>query len=171
MSKNLFAWASIDEHGHATGGKPGDQTGREVKVGYYYNFGQNVAVRFRSLIKGRKAGKIAKRLAEGNEIGYNQAERATLYNLARNNGWNANKLYKALKTHKVNTDCSAFVATVINLAYGAQKVSCFTTATMQDNTSRKYPKSFVTLPIREAEAKWHKGDMPLKAGKHVIINV
>ena len=171
MSKNLFAWASIGENGKATGGKPGDQTGREVKVGPYYNFGQNQCVRFKGLTRGRKAAKIAKQLAADNSIGYNQAERGTLYNLAMSCGWNQAKLLKALKTKKVNCDCSAFVATVINLAYGAAKVSCFTTATMVSQTADKYPKNFSVLPIHEAEAKWHKGDMPLKAGKHVIINV
>ena len=38
--KNLFAWASIGENGKATGGKVGDQTGKEVKCGQIYDFGQ-----------------------------------------------------------------------------------------------------------------------------------
>ena len=35
--KNFFAWASIGENGRGTGGKKGDQTGKEVKVGKLYS--------------------------------------------------------------------------------------------------------------------------------------
>ena len=31
-------WASIDERGRASGGKAGDQTGVEVKIGNWYYF-------------------------------------------------------------------------------------------------------------------------------------
>ena len=34
----LCGWASIDEKGKATGGQKGDQTGREVRTGNWYNF-------------------------------------------------------------------------------------------------------------------------------------
>ena len=36
----LCGWASIDEKGKATGGQKGDQTGREVRTGNWYNFGR-----------------------------------------------------------------------------------------------------------------------------------
>ena len=36
----LCAWASANEYGKTTGGKAGDQTGKEVKCGNIYNFGQ-----------------------------------------------------------------------------------------------------------------------------------
>ena len=69
---NKFAWASIGENGRATGGKPGDQTGREVRVGDYYYFGQNMVIRYKSVLKGRKAAKIAKTLANNSSVGYNK---------------------------------------------------------------------------------------------------
>ncbi len=34
-------WASLDENGNISGGSAGDQTGQEVKLGNWYNFGQN----------------------------------------------------------------------------------------------------------------------------------
>lgn len=166
---NLFAWASIGENGKATGGKPGDQTGGEVKVGNYYWFGQDEVIRFKSVLKGRKAGKIAKALANNRAIGYNQAERHTLYNLAKACGWNYKKTVKALNNKKVNCDCSSFCSTVINLAFGKQMVGCCTTA-MIVNACLK-TKKFKTMSVGYASEKWHKGDMPLKAGKHIIINV
>lgn len=166
---NLFAWASIGENGKATGGKAGDQTGNEVKVGNYYNFGQDKCIRFIDKVYGRKAAKYAKALAKNKAVGYNQDSRAGLYNLAEKNQWDYAKLKKALKTTKVNCDCSAYASTIINLAYKKRLVGCCTTATICDAV-RKTGK-FGVIKISEAEKKWHKGDMPLKEGKHIIINV
>ena len=167
--KNLFAWASIDENGHATGGAPGDQTGKEVKIGYYYNFGQNQVLRFKTVNVGRKAGKYAKALAKNNAIGYSQSQRHMLFNLAKENGWNYSKLKKALKKTKVNCDCSSFCSTVINLAFGKLVVGCDTTATITADALAS--GQFKSISVPDAQKKWHKGDMPLKAGKHIIINV
>ena len=44
----LCGWASIDERGRVSGGAAGDQTGREVKVGEWYNFGQTVGLRIKN---------------------------------------------------------------------------------------------------------------------------
>lgn len=166
---NLFAWASIGENSRATGGVPGDQTGREVRVGNYYDFGQNEVIRFKKAYYGRRAGKIAKWLANDNSTGYNQASRHTLYNLAADCDWNFKKLKKALKTKKVNTDCSAFASTVINLAFKKKVVGCCTTATITG--ACKTSGKFKVLSVPQAKKKWHKGDMPNKAYKHIIINV
>ena len=78
---NLFAWASIGENGKAVGGKKGDQTGREVKVGPYYNFGQNKCIRLRNKIRQRKLAKVARFLANSNVVGYNQYNRTSLHSV------------------------------------------------------------------------------------------
>ena len=67
--KNLFAWASIGENGRGNGGKKGDQTGKEVKVGNYYDFGQNKVIRFKNPLRGRKMAEIAKFVANDNPLG------------------------------------------------------------------------------------------------------
>lgn len=48
LGKNQIVQASINEKGKATGGKPGDQTGREISVGgfYQYSKGWNVVLRY-----------------------------------------------------------------------------------------------------------------------------
>ena len=51
----LCGWASINENGKATGGQKGDQTGREVKTGNWYSFGQTVVLRFNDRNKAAKA--------------------------------------------------------------------------------------------------------------------
>lgn len=165
---NKFAWASIGENGKATGGKAGDQTGGEVRVGNYYDFGQNKVIRFLSKEHGRKAAKIAKALAKNKAIGYNQDTRNGLYDLAAKNDWKYSKLKKALKKHKVDCDCSAFCSAVVNLAYEKKLIPLCTTRTIA-NYCKKSGK-FKVLDIKDVK-KWHKGDMPVKAGKHIIINV
>ena len=169
MNKNnLFAWASISENG-TVNGKKGDQTGNEVKVGKYYDFGQDGVIRFKNVDFGRKAGKIAKALAKNKAVGYSQSDRASLYNLAKKSGWNYDKLADALKTVKVNCDCSSFVSTIINLTFGRQAVACCTTSTLVNACNMI--GEFRVVSMREFETKQHKGDMPIKEGKHVIINV
>lgn len=166
---NKFAWASIDENGKISGGKAGNQSGRELVVGRYYNFGQNRVIRFKNVDRGRLAGKIAKKLAKNKNIGYDQSNRASLFNLAKKCKWDYKKLIKALKKNKVETDCSAFVSTVIDLAYGRKLIPLSTTSTIAD--ACKKTKKFKTMTVANASRKWHKGDMPLRAGKHIIINV
>lgn len=166
---NKFAWASIDEKGNISGGKAGNQNGKELVVGNYYTFGQNRVIRFKSVKYGRKAGKIAKKLAKNKNIGYDQHQRTTLYNLAQRCDWDYKKLLKELKKTKVETDCSAFCSTVINLAYSRKIINCCTTSTIVD--ACKKTGKFSVISIKTAKEGWHKGDMPLRAGKHIIINV
>lgn len=171
---NKFAWASIGENGKATGGKKGDQTGREVKVGDYYNFGQDKCIRFRNAAKGRKMAEVAKFLANDNHAGYNQLDRVSLYKACESYGWDFAKIKKAVKNGafpKCNTDCSSFFATCVNIVYGKKKLASDCT------TSNLVPRCVTTnkanfkLTKHYPPKKWQKGDAPIKEGKHIIINV
>lgn len=166
---NLYAWASIGENGKAVGGKKGDQTGTEVKVGKYYDFGQDKCIRFKNIEIGKKCGKISKELAKNKAIGYNQLQRYTLYNLSKKCGWDFEKLKKALKTTKVNCDCSSFASTCVNLAFGKQVLSCCTTITLVNACLNS--THFKVISIKKMLEKTCKGDLVIKEGKHVIINV
>ena len=172
---NLFAWASIGENGKAVGGIRGDQTGKEVKVGYYYNFGQNIVIRFRDIEKGRKLGKIAKWLANSNIVGYNKHDRESFFNECKKRGWNWKVIKSDIKKGNFppcNTDCSAFVAACINIVMSMKVVPCFTTGTMYMNCIERNGNLFKSHLISKMNSVgWRKGDMPLKAYKHVIINV
>ena len=46
VGNSQLAQASIDEHGRASGGEPGDQTGQETLVRSYYNFPWSCVLRF-----------------------------------------------------------------------------------------------------------------------------
>ena len=63
----LCGWASQSEK-KTINGKKGDQTGTEVKLGSYYDFGQNVIIRFNSIAKRKKAAKAMKALCKNDSV-------------------------------------------------------------------------------------------------------
>ena len=173
---NKFAWASIGENKKGTGGKKGDQTGREVKVGNYYDFGQDKVIRFKNVIRGRKMATIAKYIANDNSVGYNMDvnQRATLYNACKGYGWDWSKVKKAIDNGtfpKCNTDCSNFFVVCVNLAYGKEKLPATATTASLVKLCTVTNKSNFKLEKNCPPKKWHKGDAPIKEGKHIIINV
>lgn len=106
-------WASIDERGRVSGGKAGDQTGREVKLGDWYNFNQSMCLRWKNRKKAKKYAEAVKKLCLSPLVGYDQSDRITLYNALKASNWNLNKFLK--KGKKVECDCSMLVACCINI--------------------------------------------------------
>ena len=97
--------ARIDENGHATGGKAGDQTGREVSTQNWYKHSKGWRV-FRAKNSG-VAEKIAwdmQAACDNPKIGYDQSQRDTLYTVSKVVGFNCAKVSAACET-----DCSALV--------------------------------------------------------------
>ena len=97
--------ARIDEHSKARGGKAGDQTGKEVSTQNWYNHSKGWRV-FRA-----KNPAIAEKIAQdmqyacnNSNIGYDQGQRLTLYNVAQKVGFDCSGV-----TTKCETDCSALV--------------------------------------------------------------
>lgn len=107
----LCGWASIDERGKASGGAAGDQTGREVKTGPWYYFGQSVVIRPKDRAKGQKMASIMRKLCNNDNIGYDQSQRTTLWAEMSRVGWNPEKV-----TKKCEVDCSALIAVVCKAA-------------------------------------------------------
>lgn len=170
---NKFAWASLNENGKTTGGKVGDQTGNEVKIGELYDFGQTIVIRFKNRKKARMASLMAWIIAKDNKVGYGQdlsgglASRAGLANECARIDFDVTKIRSI---DKCNADCSSFCAQLINLAFGKRIVQNFTTATMVSETVIKYPQKFEKLKYTKGMAL-KKGDFLLAEGNHVIINI
>ena len=105
MSTVKLGSARIDENGHATGGKAGDQTGKEVSTQNWYKHSKGWRV-FRAKNSG-VAEKIAwdmQAACDNPKIGYDQSQRDTLYTVAKLVGFNCAKVATACET-----DCSALV--------------------------------------------------------------
>lgn len=164
---NLFAWASIGENGKATGGKKGDQTGKEVKVAPYYDFGQTWVIRFKNRSRGKKAAKAAKLLAKNENIGYNQSDRVSLYTECMRIDWEIKRIGEI---RKCNCDCSLLAVCAVNFAYGKAKlISSYTTHSLP-NICKLFDSNFKRADKVISTKKFKKGDLIGKTG-HVIINI
>lgn len=167
MSKNLFAWASIGSNGKVTGDLAGDQTGKEVKVSEYYEFGQCWVIRFLSKKRGRKAAYAAKMLARNNNIGYSQGNKKSLYNQCELIGWDVDKIYQI---RPCDCDCSLLAVCAINFAYGKSLLPYSLTTYSLPNIVNQHKTKFKRADNSIKTGKFHKGDLVGKSG-HVIINV
>lgn len=107
----LIGHASIDENSKASGGQAGDQTGKEVYIGYWYSGNWNVVLRPISSTVAEKMATACETLCKGNLVGYDQGQRNTLWDELEKVGWDAKKL----KT-KCETDCSAFMTACARVA-------------------------------------------------------
>ena len=119
----MIGSARIDERGKISGGRDGDNNGREVSTQSYYAKPASAPWRVLRPKDAAKAARIAAcmRMACANDhIGYNQSKRLTLYNLAKPHGFDVSKV-----TQNCSTDCSALVR--VCCAYAGIAVGNFTT--------------------------------------------
>lgn len=112
-----------DEHGKAHGGEPGDQTGKELRIQPWYKNKKGWRV-FRP-----KSYEVAQKLAydmraacDNPNIGYDQKQRNTLYNVAQRFGFDCKEVNEPCEC-----DCSSLVRVCI--AYAGIMLSNFNTAT------------------------------------------
>ncbi|MDO4384895.1 MAG: peptidoglycan-binding domain-containing protein [Clostridia bacterium] len=97
--------ARIDENGKTHGGKAGDQTGKEVSTQSYYVHTRGWRVlRCKDAEKAEKIAHAMQAACDNANIGYDQYQRDTLYNLAKTVDFDPAKI----KT-PCETDCSALV--------------------------------------------------------------
>lgn len=114
----LCGWASIDERGKISGGKAGDQTGKEVKTGSWYDFGQTTVLRWKDTTLAIAYAKVIKALCNNKHVGYDQSQRTTLYNALKAVKWDYTKLSK-----DVECDCSELIACAVNCVIGKAVIS------------------------------------------------
>lgn len=112
----LCGWASQSEHGSVTG-TAGDQTGREVKTGSWYDFGQTAVYRWKNRSYANTYASIIKYWCNCDYVGYDQSQRTTLGEWCKKHGWS----YKV--NTPVETDCSRMVADGINCTLGKEVFS------------------------------------------------
>lgn len=117
----ILGSARLGENGHATGGKVGDQTGREVSTQSYYKHSKGwYVLRAKSANAANKIAKDMKNACSNKHIGYDQSNRDSLYIESKKYGFDTSKV----KTN-CETDCSALVRVCVN--YAGIKVGDFNT--------------------------------------------
>lgn len=113
--------ARIDERGKASGGKAGDQTGREVAIENYYVHSQGWYIIRAKDDKVREKIAVAMERACANKyIGYDQGQNGTLWDAAEKVGFDPGKVKV-----KCETDCGRLVRVCIY--YAGIKVAEFHT--------------------------------------------
>lgn len=122
MANVIIGSARIDERGKITGGVAGDQTGNEVSTQSWYLHSKGWRVLRPVDPKRAEAIAVCMQAAcDNNLIGYDQSQRNTLYNAAKELGFNVKLIKKA-----VETDCSALVR--VCLAFAGIMVADFNTS-------------------------------------------
>lgn len=118
----ILGAAHIDERGKASGGKAGDQTGKEVCTRPYYVHSKGWRV-FRPVDPeaAKKIAKNAQAACDNPKIGYDQYQRDTLYENSKPYGFDASKVKTASET-----DCSALVR--VCCGYAGIKLPNFNTS-------------------------------------------
>nr|DAI88708.1 MAG TPA: N acetylmuramidase [Caudoviricetes sp.] len=113
--------ARIDENGKTHGGKAGDQNGKEVSTQAWYRHKKGWRVlRCNDADKAEKIARAMQAACDNANIGYDQYQRDTLYNLAKTVDFDPGRV----KT-PCETDCSALVR--VCLAYAGITVKNFRT--------------------------------------------
>ena len=122
MSATVYIGNAVgDEHGKASGGEPGNQTGKELRIQPWYLNAKGWRV-FRA-----KDPAVAKKIADDMRwacdnmaIGYNQSTRNTLYNAAKPFDFDCAKV-----TELCECDCSSLVRVCV--LYAGIKINDFNT--------------------------------------------
>lgn len=119
----IIGSARIDENGKAKGGKAGDQTGKEVSTQKWYKHAKVWRVfRAKDEVIAEKIAEDMQWACDNKNIGYDQGQRLTLYDIAKEVNFNCSKV-----TKKCETDCSALVR--VCCAYAGVMLPNFRTPT------------------------------------------
>lgn len=159
--------ASIDENGNASGGRAGDQTGKELCTRDWYTKGWNVLLRPVRNDLAEKSAAAMEAACRNELIGYDQSGRNTLYEKAKA----ANFLLEAIDK-ACECDCSSLVhvcaiAGGANLSYGSNG---YTTRTMV----RAFVQSGDYIKLTDSkylttDKYLRRGDILVKEGSHTAM--
>lgn len=163
-----IAQASIDERGKISGGKAGNQSGRELNISTN-NSKWEYAIRAKDPKVRKNIPIIAKAGVNNRRIGYNQAR--------RNDLWNQAKHFLCIGGIYINTscDCSSFVTTVLELAHYSINGkwlpldisnNCLTTSNMRSKLLSTGLFEVIKNPNKE---DIQVGDVLLNESKHCSI--
>lgn len=158
--------AESDEEKRSSGGRAGDQTGREVYVRDWYNRSKGWTNVFRAVKKkDREAIAVAMEQAcENDRIGYDQGQRTTLYDAAKKAKWDISKITTACET-----DCSALVAVCVNAAGISVSKDMYTGNEAKALRATKMFREYATKNYLTKPDKLQRGDILLGPGHTAIV--
>lgn len=154
--------ASIDENGHITGGKLGDQTGKEICIRTWYNKGWDYYIECIDDELAEKAADIMEEICCDKNFGYDQNQRLTGYNAIVKNK-------KKVKGAKGEFDCSSLVAACYKLAGLDVSQSCTTRNLRKALLATGKFKAYSSTEYAWSENYAKRGGIYLKEGSHVVM--
>ena len=162
--KILMAHARSNEEGKTTGGKAGDQTGREVVIDEFTEHSWQWIYRPKDVKRAEYIASNAEICAKNDNIGYDHPDRYSMYLLAKAAKYDFTKINKPC-----NTDCSQLTSTLMN-GSGVPVSPYMVTANMRDEM-RKFTQYFDEIPYTNKN-QLQRGDALLTVSKgHVVIIV
>ena len=122
----IIGSARIDERGKASGGKAGDQTGKEISTQEWYLHSKGwYVLRAKEPAVAEKIARCMEMACESKYIGYDQNQNKTLYNAVKPLGFDISRL----KVY-CETDCARLVRVCI--LYAGVNVADFYTGNLKD---------------------------------------
>lgn len=157
-----------DEHGKASGGEPGDQTGKELRIQPWYLNKKGWRVfRPKSYEVAQKLADDMRAACDNPAIGYDQKQRNTLYTVADQVGFDCSKVDKPCEC-----DCSSLVR--VCLAYAGIKTGNFNTASEPSVLKKTGAFDEMIGPEYTDESGWLKtGDIlvtTVKGHTAIVLN-
>lgn len=176
---NMLAGANIDEYGNFSGGAPGDSTKKEVYLKPWYPEPWDEILRYenpdnKELEKKVRNAIASNAIAAANNdcIGYDQNTRISFFNEVSKVNYSIEKL-----TTKCNTDCAAFVCTIIRIVGHQLDIDSFknigitTTKGMEGELTRIGFKVYRDSSYTGSTNKLQKADILLNIVNHTEIFV
>lgn len=155
--------ASIDERGKISGGKAGDQTGREVCIRDWYSKPWNVMLICNDKTLAKKAADYMEAICNDSDFGYDQGQRTTgYYAIVKENG-------KVSKASPSEFDCSSLVASCYKLAGLNINVNCTTRNLRQALLATGKFTAYTDSNHLSSDKYATIGAVYLKEGSHVVM--
>ena len=158
-----------DENGHARGGKPGNQTGREGRFQSWYATGSNGkgwqdVFRAKDKAVRKKIAKNMTELVENQHVGYNQDDRLSLEAEAKKVNYDFAKI-----TTDCNTDCSQATAECIIGAGILISPDMYTGNEKQLIEATGQFKTYDGKSYTDSDQKLKVGDILFKIGHSAVV--
>ena len=162
--------SSIDEGGGISGGQPGDQTGREVRLDRWWQGGWTLLLRPAERSAAEKMAAACEAGCRNEHIGYCQGHRNDLRAQARAANWDLSKI----KT-PTECDCSSFMAVCAEAAgidMGAAYTGANAPATFQMRTQYAKTGAFQILTDSRyltSDRYLRRGDILVNEARHTVM--
>ena len=169
----MIANCGGDERGKASGGKAGDNNGREWRIRGWYNRPWNIVLRFENPEVAEWIAKLAEEGAENDKIGYDQGNRLSFWRQLEKNEYRPKNIKTACET-----DCSAStlgICKAVGFLLGIRKMQAIA-ATGYSGNIRKILKNAGAVVLTDkkyltSDKYLLRGDIPVYEGHHVAVNL